>query len=408
MKLPVKAIHLKIRPTQCAPTTAMRLSITADLAMRPFAATAFVIGDHKRHENVRPIKDILNERKTQVSNKVDVLERNVVPKLERSIHAVDNVSTELARRADEVRTDIRRAGRRAVEMVDAHVEQMVQEVDDLEQARLKVLDRQRDELKSHLSAAKCAINFRDRIMPRAGCSGEKIQFPVLHALETCTTALITTNIEDNPLRHARLLFEGASDTDVACKAKQSIGKVTPCQASAKMSKIEGEKARRSFKCKATIITVHAKDNKGDALTAGGDVISTRWAGSLSTENTPSTTITDNDKGSYTISAVCPSTGTFQMEVYVNGEKMATDVTITCVDSFFFDERECHPSITVSADGKRASIDGEGGIGHVSALGSTQMRHGQHTWKVKIGTIPKLSLNGNFFKATVTRACRRLQ
>ena len=202
-----------------------------------------LIGDHKKHDNVRLIKDILNERKKQVTDKVDTLESDVVPKLERALQAVDNVSTELARRADEVRTDIRKAGKQVVEMVEAHVEQMVQEVDDLELSRCKVLDRQRDELKSHLDAAKNAIQFRDRVMQPTG-SGEETQFSVLHALETRTEDLITTHIKEEPQHHSNLEFKAASDRDLAIKTKEGIGKVIPChQASARHCQIEGSATR---------------------------------------------------------------------------------------------------------------------------------------------------------------------
>ena len=82
-----------------------------------------------------------------------------------------------------------------------------------------------------------------------------------------------------------------------------------------------------------------------------------------------------------------SDGDYQLEVYVNGEKMANEVVITCAPfPWSFDRNECHPSITISEDGQKASING-GGIGnHISVLGSTPMRHGTHVWKVKIGRV----------------------
>ena len=152
---------------------------TCDVAI---CGACTAIGDHKRHDNVRLIKDIFNDRKTEVNANVDTLESDVVPKLEHSIQAVDNVSMEVARHADEIRTNIRKAGKQAVDMVEAHVEQMVQEVDDLELSRCKVLDRQRDELKSHLDAAKNAIHFRNRVMELTG-PGKETHFSLLHALE---------------------------------------------------------------------------------------------------------------------------------------------------------------------------------------------------------------------------------
>ena len=344
-----------------------------------------LIGDHKKHDNVRLIKDILDDRKKEVNTKMDTLENDVVPKLEHSIQAVDNVSTELARRADEVRTDIRKAGKQAVEMVEAHVEQMVQEVDDLELSRCKVLDRQRDELKSHLDAAKNAIHFRNRVMELTG-SGEETQFSLLHALETRTTSLTSTTINEQPQHHSRLTFKAASDRDLATKTKEGIGKMIPCQASARHSRIEGSTSRRVQKGKTECITIRAKDRDGENLTTGDDVISTRCLCMQAVENTPSTTITDNGNGSYTIACTYPTAGTFQLEVYVNGEKMATDVNVTCVIAFSsaFDPKESHPSITISADRQKASVNQGGSVGYLSVLGSTPMRHGHHTWKIRIG------------------------
>ena len=342
------------------------------------------IGDHRKHDNVRLIKDILNKRKTHVSSKVDTLEKEVVPKLERSLQAVDNMSTELTRRADEVRTDIRKAGKQAVEMVEAHVEQMVQEVDDLELSRCKVLDRQRDELKSHLDAAKNAIHFRNRVMQLTG-SGEGTHFSVLRVLETRTEALITTHIKEKPQHHSNLQFKAASDDDLASKTKEAIGKVIPCQASARHSKIEGSATRKAQKGKPVDIIIRAKDINGDCLTTGGDAISTRLVPTLSAENVSTSSIADNGDGSYTISCVCSSASTFQLEVYVNGEKMATNVTITCVTFSAFDPAESHPSVTISEDGKRASLARKLGPGekYLSILGSTPMESGQHTWKMKV-------------------------
>ena len=343
-----------------------------------------LIGDHKQHHNVRLIKDILNDRKTEVNAKVDTLENDVVPRLEHSIQAVDNVSTELARRADEVRTDIRKAGKQAVHMVEAHVEQMVQEVDDLELSRCKVLDRQRDELKSHLGAARNAIQFRNRLMQMRE-SREETNFSLLHALGTRTEALITTHIKEEPQHHSNLKFKAASDGNLASKTKEGIGKLIPCQASARHCEIEGSAAEKVAEGKTMTITIRAKDRNGEKVRTGDDVITTRWTTASATECMPTVSIKNARNGTHTISCVCPSAGTFQLEVYVNGEKMATDVTITCVAFLLaFDPSESHPSITISEDGQKAVFQGTP-ANYLSVLGSSPMRTGQHTWKMKIGS-----------------------
>ena len=182
-----------------------------------------MIGKHRGHAPVRYIKDIVDERKQQVAQKVDRLEGEFAEKLERSLQAVDLVSTELVERAREVRTDIRQAGKRAMQMVEAHVEQMVQEVDDLEESRHKVLDQQKDELETCLDSAKSAVRFKDRIM-QLSVGGETL-FPLLHALETRATSLLSTDIQEEPRERSRIQFSPANDLDLASKTKEGIGRV---------------------------------------------------------------------------------------------------------------------------------------------------------------------------------------
>ena len=354
---------------------------TCDVAI---CGACTAVGDHRKHDNVRRIKDILEERKTSVASKVDTLERDVVGKLERSLQAVDSVSTELASRADGVRSEILQAGRRAVEVVEAQVEQMVAEVDDLEQSRSKVLDQQRDKLKSHLDAAKGAILFRDRIMRLD--SGDEAQFSLLHALDARTTSLLATHIDERPQHHSRIMFKEASDADRACRAKESIGEVIPRQASATHSEMENGTTRKVQKGKTANITIRAKDRNGRSLTNGGDVISARFAGVSTNGGAPSTTITDNDNGSYTISCMCLSPGAFELEVRLNGQKMTRNVTITCTAfTSTFDPAESHPSIVISEDGQKASFSAQSSGHHCTVLGSFPMRSGQYTWKVKVGS-----------------------
>ena len=355
---------------------------TCDVAI---CGDCLAIGYHNKHDGVRLIKDILNNRKTEVNAKVDTLENDVVSKLEHSIQAVDSVSTELTRRSDEVRTDIRKAGKQAIAMVEAHVEQMVQEVDDVELSRCKVLDRQRDELKSHLDAARNAIHFRNRIMRMSDSGEETTSFSLLHALGTRTEALITRHVNEEPQHHSNLKFKAASDGDLAMKTKESIGEMIPCQASAKHSEIEGSATQKVPKNKAIDITIRAKDSNGEIVATADHIITTRWATMTATADMPTISIKNHHNGTHTISCVCPSAGTFQLEVYVNGEKMATDVTITCVAFLSaFDPSESHPSITISEDGQKAVFQGTP-TNYLSVLGSSPMRTGQHTWKMKIGS-----------------------
>ena len=172
---------------------------------------------------------------------------------------------------------------------------------------------------------------------------------------------MSTPIEAQPCGHSRIMFSAASDVDLLRKTKENVGKVIPCRALAKHSKIKGSTARKLSK--TVKITVRAKDKHGDNLTTGHDVVTAQCAFNMAAaKNFPTTTITDNDDGTYTISCACSTIVTFNLEVYVNGEKMATVVTTT-FDNFvpFFDLNERHPSVTIGDDWRTGSISDKDGL-----------------------------------------------
>ena len=349
-----------------------------------------VVGSHHGHKNVRRIKDVLEERKTHVTKKVDTLKKKVVAKLESSLQEVDDVSTQLGKRAKEVRTHIQEAGQRAKDMVDGHVQQMMQDVDDLEESRCKVLDQQRDRLKSHLDAARNAVEFRDRVMQFCE-AGQEAGFSLLHALETRTDSLLSMSVEEQPRQHSHLEFQAANDTDLACKAKEAVGRVVRYQASATHSEIEGGTAHTLVKGKQATITIRAKDIYGEQLTRGGDVVTARCASKASAGSSVealSLIVTDNSDGTYAVSCQADTLGEYMVELYINGEKMSAVLVIKWLMAQYtqaFDSQECHRSITISPDRQRASIDEAcGGGSYKTVLGSTPMRHGQFSWKLKIG------------------------
>ena len=362
-------------------------------------ADCAVIGDHKHHKNIRPLKDHLDDRKKEVNEKIDTLQEDVLQRLERSLQAVDAVSTQLTNQADRVRADIRQAGKRAVEMVGAQVEQMVQDVDDLELSRFKVLDRQRDQLQSHLDAAKHALRFRDRVMKQSDTEAEA-QLSVLDALDVRTTNLTSMHIDEQPQHHSRILFSATKDEDLASKAKQSIGNVLPSQAAAKYSLIYRGTSRKVLKDNPMSICIRANNMRGyDGRTSGGDAITTRCFALQATDDKPSTKVTDHNNGNYTVTMQCSSTGMFRVEVYINGEKMADDVTVTCFTyTPGFDPLESHPTVEISDDRRKARLPNVFCLGSRSGvwksiLGISPMSSGQYTWKVKIGMFPTYYMLG---------------
>ena len=352
------------------------------------------MGDHRRHEPIaiRYIKDMVEERRQQVARKVDRLEAEFTQKVERSLQAVDQVSTDLVRQAKSVRSEIEQAGQEAVQMVEAHVKQMTQEVDDLQESLLKVLDQQRDELTSLLDSTKNAVRFKERLMQLSAGHGNL--FPLVKALETRTDSILSTHIHEEPQHHSRVMFSAASGTDLVFKTKEAIGKVNPCHASAQHTLFEGKPSQVAEKGGTLTIIVKATDHHGQRVSTADDVISTQCTATPGTDCTPSTTISNNGDGTHMISISSPSAGNFQVEVFVNGEKAATEFQMTFCDSLSallqcFDENECHSSIFISQNGRKAFLLSFPGF--CSVFGTAGMNQGQYSWKIKTTGNPCLGV-----------------
>ena len=152
------------------------------------------------------------------------------------------------------------------------------------------------------------------------------------------------------------------------------------------------------------VVIKTKNHDGRRLTTGGDIISTQISPTMGQPRL-SSTITDNNDGSYTVSIGSQSTGCLRVEVYVNGEKMAADIdldiTVTS-PSHRFDRNECHSNIKISEDERKAT--NTSGYWN-SVLGNTPMSSGQFSWKVKGSGY---HMFGIFYQAITDITSRRLQ
>ena len=74
----------------------------------------------------------------------------------------------LCARAKDVRSEIELAGKKAVEAIETRVLQKLQEVEDIECARHKVLDGEHDRVKKLCEDAKRAVEFGSRLVKKEG------------------------------------------------------------------------------------------------------------------------------------------------------------------------------------------------------------------------------------------------
>ena len=347
----------------------------------PVCGHCTAIGRHSDHQPIVTMKEVTAKLKKKVQTKTDHLERDVLPRVEKTISRVDHVSGELTARADNVRADIRAAADSAVSTIRACEQQKLQEVDDIEQIRHKALDRQKDDLQRHAEAMKTAIGFWKQLK-QSDC-GESAG-NLLAALDKRTTSLVSVEFAESPLHHSDILFETAGEAGLITKAGDLIGVVSPCEASAATSIIEGGFKKTVQKGNPATFTVVAKDRTGKTMTRGGDTIHATWTGKPSeATNLPAVEVKDDGNGHYDVTCRPSYVGEYSVEVTVNGTKLSHALSITCGGGWFtFDSARCQKGSTLDFDKMTTTHTGRLYV-FSSVLGSHGVRLGQYSWRVQV-------------------------
>ena len=347
----------------------------------PVCGHCATIGHHANHRPVVTMNEVTAQLKKKVKTKADNLERDVLPRVEKTISRVDHVSAELTACADNVRADIRAAADSAVNTIRACEQQKLQEVDDIEQVRHKALDRQKDDLQRHAEAMKTAIGFSKKL-EQSDC-GESAG-NLLAALDKRTTSLASIDFSESPLHHSEILFETVGEADLIPKAGEIVGTVSPCEASALASIVEGGSKKTVQKGNPVTFTVVAKDRKGKTMTRGGDAIQATWSiEAAEAANLPAVEVKDNGNGRYDITCPPLCVGEYAVEVTVNGTKLSHALSITCEGRWFnLDSAQCQDKNMLSSDKMTVTHTGQNCVWS-SVLGSQSVQHGQYSWRVKV-------------------------
>ena len=347
----------------------------------PVCGNCTAIGRHSDHRPIVTMKEVTDKLKKKVRTKADHLERDVLPRMEKTISRVDHMSAELTTRAENVRADIQVAADRAVNTIRACEQQKLQEVDDIEQTRHKALDRQKDDLQRHANAMKTAIGFWKKL-EQSDCGGSAGS--LLAALDKRSTSLASVDFSECPLHHSDILFETVAGADLISKAGDLIGVVSPCEASAATSTVEGDLKKTVKKGNPATFTVVAKDRRGKTMTRDGDAIQATWTCKpTEAANLPAVEVKDNGNGRYDIMCQPSCVGEYAVEVSVNGTKLSHALSITCEGQWFnFDRAWCQKENTLSSDKMTITHTGQDCVWS-SVLGSQGVRQGQHSWRVKV-------------------------
>ena len=351
------------------------------------------IGKHRGHQPILPVKEVTIRKKKEATEVVDKIRKDLVPSVGASLEAVRDRTAELTRQASKVRGEIRRAEERAIGMVRASAEQLVEKVDAVEETRCKDLEKQKDTLESHLRALQNAVQFCDHLMEKEEASGDDFT-GLLDALLARSTDLNKVSFEKTPVRHARLGFKAVSDKELSANLERIIGVVVSHDAVA--SKCTVETFSPTIRPgKRVEVTIQTRDSDGDKLTEGGQLIKALLTEVPNQPTCPPIEVKDLNDGRYLISFLPHQPGKYHLQISVNCEKISETTVVTCFDHGF-DQSGCHGNISLSADLLQATrlTDGDSqNLYRESVLGVVGMRTGRHTWKVQVGESPSWSFAG---------------
>ena len=361
------------------------------------------IGKHVGHQPIIPIEEAVGRKKKKAVEVVDEIRHDLVPEVGASLQAVSDRTDELTRRASEVRGEIRRSAERAVGMVRAYAQQLVEKVDDVEEACCKALDKQKDSLQSHLDSFQNAVTFCDRLMEQGEGNGADFA-NLLEALVARSSDLRKTKFEGKPLRRARLDFNAVSDEGLAANLTNVIGTLRLQEAAASKSTIEPAPST-CLSEKPVEITIQTRDETGEELTEGGcrSLVTASWSDfprDACMSSGPPVQVKEMDSGRYLVSFIPRQPGKYRLQISVNGEELAGTIDMVCVERHRFDPSECHGNISLSEDLLQATRNTDGNSANDDedrfreyVLGTVGMRTGRHSWKVQAGKNPFWSFVG---------------
>ena len=295
-------------PTDCEAMCAVHnspLKYFCTLCDEAVCGDCMAIGSHHGHQPVVTMKEYEDQRRQRVEENVNKLESVVLPEVEATICAADEVSTELLQCADAVRAEVEAEGERVIDTIRACIKQRLQDVDDIKQVRHKALDKQREELESHAKALKTAVQFGKKLTAQGG--GET---GLLTLLDQRAKELEMAQFDRSPVEKSLLAYKTTSDTDMTLRSNGILGAVKACQASAAKSCVQGRLSKFTIVGKCADFVLLPKDKDGKVLASGGDVVHAIWTKApVDVEKLHPATVKCTD-GGYTVSCQTPHPGTY--------------------------------------------------------------------------------------------------
>ena len=345
------------------------------------------IGHHKLHQPVLLVEEALAQKKEAILDKATKLQQHFLPRLQRCTLNTNAVKTQLGTETDRVRDQIETARQQAVDTIEAYAAQLLQNVDDIEMQRTKLLDSQLSELKSLTEGVATAVRFSKELGKSSSSPEEMVA--LLAALDSRVSAFTRSeqNFKDQPATHPHVVFDAGSSDSILRQGVEIMGRVKSCNASAAHSLIEGNLRRASLPNKSLSFTIITKDKNNDQLTTGGHMVTAKFIDRpvAGESEAPNVEIVDCNNGQYRLSFVTPQVGQYCVEVCIDGAKMAQPFIAKCVEPTpvckRFDGAECQPDINLSAD-RQTATKSDPSFVYRSVLGEKGAKYGQMSWKLR--------------------------
>ena len=294
----------------------------------PVCGHCIAIGGHVNH---RPIVLLVAKRKKTVLNNVDELNRDFLPRVEAALVLVEKARSDLTTCSDQVRDEIRAAGQKVINTAKKCVAKKLQQVEYIEQERMKTLDEQHNDLTDQMLAVKAVISFTDRLKKKA-MRGKELN-TLFRLVENRAAVLSSCSMPPQLKEHSTLMLKTQSK-DAITKALESLtGEVIECKAWAEKCIVNGEPwideippSTVSMGGTAKVIIPETRDKFGVSLSTGGDIITSEW---LSGPATPPVEIVDYDNGRFALTSTLLEEGDYVLAVIVNGVRMPQTISRRC-------------------------------------------------------------------------------
>ena len=344
------------------------------------------VGRHKTHQPVLLVEEVIAQKKEAITSKARKLQRDFLPPLQTSAQDINTVKTQLGNQADKVRDQIETARQQAVDSIEAYAKQLLQDVDDIEMQRTKLLESQLCELKRLTEGVTTAVRFSQELEKSNTTLEETVA--LLAALDSRLSAFVSSEREfsGKPSAHPHMTFGVGSTDTLFYQGPEIMGRVKACNVSVAHSCVEGCPTRRSSPNKPFTFTIITKDENGDPLTNGGHRLTAKFLNrpAAHTAEAPNVEVTDENNGQYRLSFVTPHVGQYSVEVYINGTKMAQVLTLVSMVPDLrcrrFDLAEWQSGITLSEDRQTAT---NVGLFPESVLGEQGASCGEMSWKLSV-------------------------